>query len=222
MTLRAILFDLDDTLVARTAAFREALRERLLAGKLAPEKLESTLEAILTLDERGRRERADFWRAAILRAPQLGWDPRELQAWGGPAIAERLQPEPAVRAALEALRGRGLRLALVSNGAAKHQREKLERSGLGDLFEVVVISGEVGVRKPDPAIFQLALERLGVAAGEALSVGDDPERDVEAARQAGLTVAWVEGTETWPEGLARPALVLGSVSELPARLAELQ
>lgn len=218
MSLRAILFDLDDTLVNRTAAFRDALRERLTAGKLAPEKLEPALEAIMAMDERGRRERADFWRAAILRAPQLGWDPRELQAWGGPAIASRIAPDPAVRAALEALRGRGLRLALVSNGASKHQREKLDSSGLGDLFEAVVISGEVGVRKPDPAIFQLALEQLGVSASEALSVGDDPERDVEAARAAGLEVVWVEGTETWPEALTRPAMVVKSVTELPALL----
>lgn len=219
MSLSVVLLDLDDTLIDRTGAFAAALRERL-GAKLAPDKLEAVLPELLLLDDRGRRERPEFWRAAIGKAPALGWDPKELQAWGAPAIAERIQPDPQVRAALEALRGRGLTLGLVTNGAGKHQREKLERAGLADLFQTIVISSEVGVRKPDPAIFLRALEQLGVGPGAALHVGDDPERDVEAARRAGLSAAWVE-REAWPGELAPAALVLRQVTELPARLAEM-
>lgn len=217
MSLRAVSFDLDETLIDRTGAFREALLERLEKGGMPAEKRGPALEAILALDERGKKERADFWRAAILKAPALGWDPKELQRWGAPAIAARLRPDPAVRAMLEGLRARGLKLALVTNGAGDHQREKLAKAGLTDLFQVLVISGEAGVRKPDPAIYRLALEQLGLSAAEVLHVGDDPERDVEAARQAGLQVAWVEG-DVWPEGLARPALALRSVTELAGKL----
>lgn len=217
MSLSVVLLDLDDTLIDRTGAFAAALRERL-APKMAPDKLEAVLPELLLLDDRGRRERPEFWRAAIGKAPALGWDPKELQAWGAPAIAARVAPDPAVRAALEALRGRGLRLGLVTNGAGNHQREKLEKTGLADLFEAIVISGEVGVRKPDPAIFTKALEQLGVSASSALHVGDDPERDVDAARKAGLSAAWIEG-ESWPAELAPAAMVLKSVVELPGRLA---
>jgi HAD superfamily hydrolase (TIGR01509 family) len=86
------------------------------------------------------------------------------------------------------LRSRGLELAVVSNwdvGLAEH----LERIGVASLFSAIVTSAEAGVAKPDPAVFRLALERLGVEAGRALHVGDEPE-DEEGARAAGLRFAY--------------------------------
>jgi putative hydrolase of the HAD superfamily len=96
-------------------------------------------------------------------------------------------PLPGVREALEQLRAAGLRLAVVSNwdvGLGGH----LDRLGLGSSFEAVVTSAEVGAEKPDPAIFRLALERLGLPAARVLHVGDD-EADELGARAAGLRFA---------------------------------
>jgi putative hydrolase of the HAD superfamily len=78
----------------------------------------------------------------------------------------------------------------------------LERTELRTLVDAVVISAELGVAKPDPAIFRAALERLGAAAGDALHVGDSVEHDVAGARAAGIEAVLVarDGAEV-PAGV---------------------
>ena len=99
-----------------------------------------------------------------------------------------------------ALRGlaRNYRLALITNGAACLQREKLEASGLAAYFDAVVISGELGAAKPDRAAFDQALKRLGDP-GHATMVGDSYRNDVEGALAAGLDAIWLNR-----RGAARP------------------
>jgi putative hydrolase of the HAD superfamily len=101
--------------------------------------------------------------------------------------AIEFRPLDGAAAALETLRAAGLRLACVANWDVT-LAEHLERAGLAGFFEAVVSSAEAGAPKPDPAPFRLALERLDVAAGRALHVGDDPA-DREGARAAGLAFA---------------------------------
>jgi len=90
-----------------------------------------------------------------------------------------------VEPVLGALRGRGLRLGVVSNWDTR-LRGIAAGLGLDRLVDFVVISAEVGARKPDPMIFEEALRRAGVKAGEAAHVGDLFEEDVVGARRAGL------------------------------------
>jgi putative hydrolase of the HAD superfamily len=82
-------------------------------------------------------------------------------------------------------------LALVTNGAACLQREKLTASGFSDYFKAVVVSADVGVAKPDAAIFERALSLLGVDGDRAVMVGDSLRKDVDGARAAGLGAIWV-------------------------------
>jgi putative hydrolase of the HAD superfamily len=92
-----------------------------------------------------------------------------------------------VPAALDALAGRPL--ALVTNGASCLQREKLTASGLGARFDAVVVSGDLGVRKPDPSVFRHALSLLG--ADHAVMIGDSLTSDIAGAHAAGLDAIWV-------------------------------
>ena len=92
---------------------------------------------------------------------------------------------------LEALRARGLRLAVVSNWDSR-LRGILRDRELTAHFDHVIISAEVGWRKPHPEIFRRALALLGVAPGEALHVGDSVGDDVEGARAAGVPVALLD------------------------------
>jgi len=90
--------------------------------------------------------------------------------------------------ALEALRARGLVLAVVANwDFGLHER--LGTLGISEFFASVVTAGEAGARKPDPRPFRVALERIGVAPERALHVGDDPASDGDGARAAGLAFA---------------------------------
>lgn len=86
---------------------------------------------------------------------------------------------------LQSLKHRGIKLAVVSNWDFSLHRV-LETTGLAAMFDVVIASLEEGIEKPDPRVFSLALERAGVAAAEALHVGDDLLDDVQGARSAGM------------------------------------
>ena len=97
------------------------------------------------------------------------------------------EPMPGALEAVAGLRARGLELAVVSNwdiGLAEH----LNRIGAASYFSAIVTSAEAGAAKPDPSVFRLALERLGVEPGRALHVGDEPA-DEEGARAAGMRFA---------------------------------
>lgn len=97
----------------------------------------------------------------------------------------RFRAFPDAPAALAGLRARGLTLVCVSNWDIS-LAEVLDRCGLGEAFDGVVSSALSGHRKPDPRIFEPALELAGCAPGEALHVGDTPEEDAEAAAAAGI------------------------------------
>lgn len=95
------------------------------------------------------------------------------------------------RPALDELR-RTHAIALVTNGASCLQREKLAGSGLSeDDFDVVVISGDLGVGKPEPAIFTHTLSQLGVTADRAVMIGDSMERDIDGAAALGIRGIWL-------------------------------
>ena len=100
------------------------------------------------------------------------------------------QPEtwcvyPEVKSTLERLRGDGVRLAVVSNWDSRLPA-LLERLDLASYFETMLVSHVEGVEKPDPVLFERALERLGARPAEALHVGNAPEFDLAGARAAGI------------------------------------
>jgi len=106
------------------------------------------------------------------------------------------------------------RVALLTNGAADLQREKIRGSKLAPFFEVIVISGEVGVRKPEPEIFAMVLDRLEVTAGRAIMVGNSLSSDVAGAQRAGLKGIWLNRSGKECEDGVEPDAEITSLSEL--------
>ena len=96
-----------------------------------------------------------------------------------------------LREAVVALRGRGVPVVVVSNSEGQLQA-LFDKLGLADTFDHVIDSHHVGVEKPDPRIFTLALERFGVAPAAALHLGDTYATDVVGARAAGLQLALID------------------------------
>jgi len=92
---------------------------------------------------------------------------------------------------LDRLRDRNVPMALISNGTPDLQREKINACGIERYFRSIVISGEVGCRKPRREIFIYCLERLGCAADEALMIGDRLDTDIRGANDAKITSAWL-------------------------------
>jgi HAD superfamily hydrolase (TIGR01509 family) len=112
------------------------------------------------------------------------------------------------------------RLGLLSNfDDAQCGREVLGDTGIADLFEAVIISAEVRLRKPDPRIFRRMLAMLDLAPNEVLFVGDTPLDDVWGACQVGIPTVWInKGVAALPEGIPQPRFVINELSELPSLL----
>jgi len=113
--------------------------------------------------------------------------------------------------------GTSLPLALITNGASDTQREALRVLGIEHRFRAIVISGEVGMVKPDPGIFEIAISRLGVERQAIWHIGDNPRVDVEGARRARLTAIWLNrsGANRAP-GDPTPDFEIASLTELSA------
>jgi putative hydrolase of the HAD superfamily len=115
--------------------------------------------------------------------------------------------------ALDALRSRGARLAVVSNWDSRLPT-LLERLGLASRFDAIVVSCFEGVEKPDPELFRRALARLGAKPNEALHVGDVAELDVEGARAAGIDALLLDRRGRLPSraGVVRDLSSLASLA----------
>jgi putative hydrolase of the HAD superfamily len=115
----------------------------------------------------------------------------------------------------------GHKLGLLTNGAPDLQREKLAASGLGLHFDAVAVSGEHGIGKPRPEIFQILLEQLGVEAREAVMIGNSLERDIAGARNAGIVPIWIRVAGAEEQAEVEPAATISGLAQLPEVLVRL-
>ena len=144
----------------------------------------------------------DAWFAAYLEHYRAGWSAFDdvLPALGALAAARP-----------------GLPLGIVTNGEGEPQRAKLAAIGLADRFSVVVASAEVGIAKPDAAIFALACDQLGVAPHETAHVGDRLDLDAQGAAAAGLRGVSLDRAGAGASPVAGVATI-AALHELPAAL----
>lgn len=216
----AVFFDVDDTLVDYGATARRALDEAMAAGDQY-ELWQQISEPHFARYYRGevefeamRIERT----AAFLRA--LGRDDAAAAGYEQArfdALNRSFTLFDDVLPCLAALRERSVRLGVITNNDGPHQRRKLAMVGLGDVFDVVAISGEVGAGKPDAAIFTHACAALGVRPEEALHIGDRLDADALGAVGAGLRGVWLD--RLGAAGDERRVPVVASLSAVPALVA---
>jgi putative hydrolase of the HAD superfamily len=128
---------------------------------------------------------------------------REVRLHGfGEQYFEHLHPNTVLIDYMAALRSRGYRLAICTNNVREWEPLWRAKLPVDEIFDVVVDSAFVGVRKPEPPIYQMTLERLGVEPGEALLV-DDIEINCDAARELGMQAVWFRTTEQAVEEIER-------------------
>lgn len=207
---RLAIFDLDNTLVDRSAAFARwadgfARRHRL--GSDAPVWL---IEA----DGDGFSPRREVFEAACLRFA-LTESADELLAAYREDYPSQFVPDPNVQAALGLLHDAGWRIAVATNGPST-QRRKIDRAGLGPSLDAICVSGELGFAKPDRRIFEAACELAGLgpaALESAWMVGDTAAADIRGAHEIGMRSAWLHRGRQWEEPAFLPDAVVGSVEE---------
>ncbi|MDH6132091.1 HAD superfamily hydrolase (TIGR01509 family) [Kitasatospora sp. MAA4] len=206
---RLALFDLDNTLADRGAAFGRWAREFASQWRLDPEAVGWLTE----LDQDGLRPKDAFFTAVRER---FGLDASVERLWSQyrSRHAELMRCEPGVPQAVRQLRTAGWRVGVVTNGNHETQFGALRHTGLTALLDGWCISEAEGLRKPDPRIFALAAERCKVDGPyDGWMVGDSIGADVGGGRAAGLGTVWIRRGRAWPPTEAPPDHAVDTVPE---------
>jgi putative hydrolase of the HAD superfamily len=218
VTPRAVVFDLWQTLaVWPQEASRELYREIAARFGVDEERFASAWVA-----QRAEREEGRVRDGFIAVAEELGVVDPDLEDVLRLRLdyhREHLVPRPDALATLETFRARGAKIGLIS--VCSEEVEQLwEGTALAPYFDAVVLSCSVGLRKPDPRIYLLACERLGVEPEECVFVGDGANDELPGAERVGMRAIQlrVPGEPLAPEGERWAGERVESLSELPGLL----
>jgi putative hydrolase of the HAD superfamily len=233
---RAMLIDMDDTILSAYGrpeiAWHTIASE--FAGELAPLSPPTVAAAILNFARQFWRNAEPAWRLKLGEARRLtvkGGFAALAAAGHAPLpdelairIADRFTAYreeeifvfPGAHEAIDALKTLGVKLALVTNGAAETQRAKVERFELAHRFDHIQIEGEHGFGKPDERAYLHAMKALGVTAPETWMIGDNLEWEIEAPQRLGIYAIWIDvhGDGLPAESTVTPDRIIRSLTDL--------
>jgi putative hydrolase of the HAD superfamily len=233
---RAMLIDMDDTILSAYGrpeiAWNKVATE--FAGEFGSASSQQVAAAIVESGRKFWASAAAEWRLKLEEARHLvvqgGFD--ALAAKGhaplSPDLAARLANRfhayreeemfvfPGAHDAIDALKALGVKLALVTNGAAGPQRAKVERFALSHRFDHIQIEGEHGFGKPEERAYLHAMEALGVTAPETWMIGDNLEWEVVAPQRLGIFAIWIDvhGDGLPADSPIKPDRIIRSLTEL--------
>lgn len=205
MKIRAVLFDLDNTLTHRdlTAQAYSRYLAEYYAPALAQVEPEKIIEIVRRIDNGGYPKKELLTHGSIGASAAYALL-QELSWLNPPSIDELAQfwfsqfgrcavEMPDAKQVLEQLKSQGYQLAIVSNGGHDTRLNTIRGLGIADYFEEIISSGLVGFNKPQPEIFQITAQRLGVLPEHCLYIGDHPINDIQGAKNAGMHALWMQG-----------------------------
>jgi putative hydrolase of the HAD superfamily len=233
---RAMLIDMDDTILSAYGrpeiAWNKIASE--FADEFAPLLPQQVAAAILAFARNFWSSAEPAWRLKLGEARRLtvkgGF--AALAADGHTALSsdlairladrftayreEEMFVFPGAHDAIDALKARGIKLALVTNGAAEIQRAKVERFALTHRFDHIQIEGEHGFGKPEERAYHHAMQALGVTAPDTWMIGDNLEWEVEAPQRLGIYAVWLDahGEGLPVESTIKPDRIIRSLAEL--------
>lgn len=211
--ISAILFDLDETLVDRHNSLARYIGDLYVRYGLPQNDYTRFYQRFVELDRFGYAARDEVFTILIrefsVAATVAAWmeDFRQ-NAWTEClCFADTFD-------VLIALRRQGYKLGIVTNGSHESQRAKIRAANLSDYVDVILVSAEEGVAKPEPAIFLMAAERLQVEPTVCLFVGDNPHADILGAQAVGMQAIWVKRHILWPNEHEQNCYTINQLAEL--------
>ncbi len=212
-SLRAILFDVDDTLFSTTTfatkARRNAVRAMLRAGlKMEEEAVYSELQEVIREFSSNYNQHFNKLLMRLPLAAQVGTNPALIVASGVAAYHDTkfrdLLPFEDAIPFLKAVRSAGLITGVVTHGLTAKQAEKIVRLGLLPYLNpnAIFISDQLGIAKPNAKLYQAALRAIGVAPEETMHVGDSLSHDIAPPKSLGMHTAWIYRTAREGQDLA--------------------
>ena len=191
---KAVFFDFDDTLQSRAGAYRmycEDFLDRYFPGLSDEEKVRKMDEMEEHVDG-GYKSREEYWPEMI---DLWGWkDAPELSVLTddfNSSFGLKVDMLPDSVDVIKQLKQRGYILGMITNGNSKLQNTKLDTAGIRGLFDVVVVSDDIGIWKPEAGIFEYAMNKVGVTAEQSVYVGDHPVNDIQGALNARMQPVWM-------------------------------
>jgi putative hydrolase of the HAD superfamily len=233
---RAMLIDMDDTILSAYGrpdiAWNKVAAE--FAGEFAPLSPPQVAAAIVASGRKFWATAEAAWRLKLAEARHevVKGGFAALAAAGQPALPmdlairladrftayreEEMFMFPGAHDAIDALKALGVKLALVTNGAADTQRAKVERFALTHRFDHIQIEGEHGFGKPEERAYRHAMEALGVTAPDTWMIGDNLEWEIEAPQRLGIYAIWMDahGQGLPADTTVKPDRIIRSLSEL--------
>lgn len=206
-----LFIDLDNTVADREGSVRRWAAAYVEQRTGAP--AAELAEAVFVADGDGIRPKPevadDLQRLFDLTEEEKGEVIKVLRA----GVLEHLLPDPEVDAALTRASAAGWTPFVVTNGNVAQQNSKLDLLGLRPLVAGMVVSEGVGVKKPDPRIFDLAAEAGGGTLEDAWMVGDTAAADIAGAQAAGIRSIWMRRGRDWPAELPAPTAIVDTFAE---------
>ena len=212
----AALFDLDNTLWDRSAAILATgrLLHQTEPAVRATASAADAADKFAVFDDNGHAGRDRLIDRVLAQWPGITRKHEEMVAWYLEAVRAALPRDPTALALLHELNAAGMPWGIVTNGTPM-QHATIRAQGLEGLTRCVVVSEEAGCHKPEPAIFHLALNQLGLLPSrDVLFVGDDAVADIGGAQSVGLSTAWLSRGQSWPSALKSPNHQVNHVTEL--------
>ncbi len=216
--IRAVIFDMDETLLDRQGSLRRfaAAQHARHPETLAGLSVSAFVERFVTLDNNGALWKDEVYRRILDENRITAIAPQTLLDEYIADFHSHCQGFAGLAAMVAELIADGRRLGVITNGTFPFQLRNFRALGVADHFDAVLVSEQEGIRKPDPEIFRRALARLGVSAGEAVFVGDNPEADIRGAQAVGMRTIY-RPNRFWPECDFADA-ACADLPELPAIL----
>ncbi|MBR0278177.1 MAG: HAD family hydrolase [Clostridia bacterium] len=219
--IKGVVFDLDHTLFDRYSTLRkiapamiEGFGDKISCGVDA----EKFADALVSADKKhihfGFEKVIEYlYKAGIFKNPISVEEYTEVLYKNFAKVAV---PFSFTESVLEKLLEQGYKLGLITNGRSKIQSAKIGLLGIEKYFDEIIISGDLGIHKPDRRIFDIFAKKINLNPCEMLYVGDNPVNDVDASRKAGYIPVWVKTTGEWlfPE-IERCRYEIDTVEELP-------
>lgn len=232
---KAILLDMDDTIISfdhgvdTDMCWRKSINNCLSGNNaFSTEEFLSVIKETAKLfwsdSERHRVGRLDLFKARqeIIATALLKWDIDDLCLAGNIASTYGAERDNAVTIfpdsieTIKRFRTMGIKLALLTNGNAETQWNKIHRFKLTPFFDCILVEGDFGIGKPEERIYHHALKQLGVSADETWMVGDNFEWEVAAPQRLGIKGVWIDhkGTGIPDNSSTRPFMIIQSLGEL--------
>lgn len=213
--IKAIIFDLDNTILDRTSTFRNFTNSFISSYFDHLEWTQEIFDRIILLDQDGYKDKQDLFSELL---EELPWKSK-------PLLSELLDfySSEYVRNAVLMEQAREVvahvkqkyKTGLITNGMTSIQYGKIDQLGIRDDFDLIIVSEEAGVKKPDSRIFEMALSKLELSPEQCIYIGDHPVNDIEGASKIGMETIWLRVNQQWREGIeAKPKYSIDRLSAL--------